>query len=347
MYTLGVSADRRYHLQSEEANRAIDALLEQLRIPAGQWRLYSDMLTTVLKLYEDGAGVVDLKITSAALKELRYGYKVFAPWRGTPKVTVFGSARTPADHPVSQQAHAFGKRMTSVGWMVMTGAGSGVMGAAQEGAGRDKSFGLNIRLPFEQEANPWILDDPKLITFKYFFTRKLFLVREAHAMAYFPGGFGTADEAFETLTLIQTGKAALVPVVLVDAPGGKFWEALEGFVREHIAGEGMISPEDFALYRRMDDVEAAAAECERFYRVFHSQRYVGDTLIFRLRRPLEPAALADIGSQFADILSGPAEQASGPLDAEGGEHPELPRLILSFNRRSYGRLRQLIDVVNQ
>jgi uncharacterized protein (TIGR00730 family) len=347
MYTLGVSADRRYHLQSEEANRAVDALLEQLRVPVGQWRLYSDMLTTVLKLYEDGAGVVDLKITSAALKELRYGYKVFAPWRGTPKVTVFGSARTPADHPVSQQAHAFGKRMTSGGWMVMTGAGSGVMGAAQEGAGRDKSFGLNIRLPFEQEANPWILDDPKLITFKYFFTRKLFLVREAHAMAYFPGGFGTADEAFETLTLIQTGKAALVPVVLVDAPGGKFWEAFEGFVREHIAGEGMISPEDFALYRRMDDVEAAAAEIERFYRVFHSQRYVGDTLIFRLRRPLEAAALADLGSQFADILSGPAEQASGPLDAEGGEHPELPRLILSFNRRSYGRLRQLIDVVNQ
>src|SRR6185503_4780673 len=250
MYTLGVSADRRYHLQSEEANRAVDALLEQLRVPEGQWRLYSDMLTTVLKLYEDGAGVVDLKITSAALKELRYGYKVFAPWRNVPKVTVFGSARTPGDHPVSQQAHAFGKRMISSGWMVMTGAGSGVMGSAQEGAGREKSFGLNIRLPFEQEANPWILDDPKLITFKYFFTRKLFLVREAQAMAYFPGGFGTADEAFETLTLIQTGKAALVPVVLVDAPGGKYWESFEGFIRDHMAGEGMISPEDFALYRR-------------------------------------------------------------------------------------------------
>lgn len=347
MYTLGVSANRRYQLQSEPGNRAIDALLEQLRIPAGSWRLYADMLTTVLKLYEDGAGVVDLKITSAALKELRYGYKVFAPWRGVPKVTVFGSARTPSDHPVSQQAHSYGKRMTSVGWMVMTGAGSGVMGSAQEGAGREKSFGLNIRLPFEQEANPWILDDPKLITFKYFFTRKLFLIREAQAMAYFPGGFGTADEAFESLTLIQTGKAALVPVVLVDAPGGKFWESFEGFIREHMAGEGMISPEDFALYRRTDDVEAAAAECERFYRVFHSQRYIGDTLIFRLRRPLEAPALADLGSRFADILSGAPEQAAGPLSAEGGEHPELSRLILPFNRRSYGRLRQLIDVVNQ
>jgi uncharacterized protein (TIGR00730 family) len=347
MYTLGVSADRRYQLQSEAGNRAIDALLEQLRVPAASWRLYADMLTTVLKLFEDGAGVVNLKITSAALKELRYGYKVFAPWRGVPKVTVFGSARTPPDHPVSQQAHAFGKRMTAAGWMVMTGAGSGVMGAAQEGAGRERSFGLNIRLPFEQEANPWIQDDPKLITFKYFFTRKLFLVREAHAMAYFPGGFGTADEAFETLTLIQTGKAALVPIMLVDAPGGKYWAAFEGFIREHMAGEGMISPEDFTLFRRLDDVEAAAAECERFYRVFHSQRYVGDTLVFRLRRPLEAGVLAVLGPRFADILSGSPEQAPGPLDAEGGEHPELPRLILPFNRRNYGRLRQLIDVVNQ
>ena len=347
MYTLGVSADRRYHLQSEEANRTVDALLEQLRVPEGQWRLYSEMLTTVLKLYEDGAGVADLKITSAALKELRYGYKVFAPWRNVPKVTVFGSARTPGDHPVSQQAHAFGKRMTSSGWMVMTGAGSGVMGSAQEGAGREKSFGLNIRLPFEQEANPWILDDPKLITFKYFFTRKLFLVREAQGMAYFPGGFGTADEAFETLTLIQTGKAALVPVVLVDAPGGKYWESFEGFVRDHMAGEGMISPEDFALYRRSDSAEVAAAEIERFYRVFHSQRYVGDTLIFRLRQPLEADALAELGSRFADILSGAPEQAAGPVGGEGGELPELPRLVLPFNRRSYGRLRQLIDVVNQ
>ena len=271
------------------------------------------MLTTVLKMFEDGAGVVDLKITSAALKEMRYGVKVFAPWRSVPKVTVFGSARTPPEHPVSLQAHAFGRRMREAGWMVMTGAGSGVMGAAQEGAGRERSFGLNIRLPFEQEANPWIADDPKLITFKYFFTRKLFLVREAHAMAYFPGGFGTADEVFETLTLIQTGKAALVPVVLVDAPGGKYWEGFEDFIREHMAREGMISGEDLVLYRRTDDAEAAVAECERFYRVFHSQRYVGDTLDLppapaassarrversraALRRHPERAGRADAGS---------------------------------------------------
>jgi uncharacterized protein (TIGR00730 family) len=236
--------------------------------------------------------------------------------------------------------------MRDAGWMVMTGAGSGVMGAAQEGAGRERSFGLNIRLPFEQEANPWIADDPKLITFKYFFTRKLFLVREAHAMAYFPGGFGTADEVFETLTLIQTGKAALAPVVLVDAPGGKYWEGFEDFIREHMAREGMISGEDLVLYRRSDDAQAAVAECERFYRIFHSQRYVGDTLIFRLRHALPAEAVERLSGAFADILAGRVEQTAGPLAGEGGELPGLPRLVMPFNRRNYGRLRQLIDAIN-
>ena len=347
MYTLTVSADRRYQLQSEQGNRAVDALLEQLRVPESSWRLYSEMLITVLKMFEDGAGVVDLKITSAALKEMRYGVKVFAPWRSVPKVTVFGSARTSPEHPVSRQATAFGRRMREAGWMVMTGAGSGVMGAAQEGAGRERSFGLNIRLPFEQEANPWIADDPKLITFKYFFTRKLFLVREAHAMAYFPGGFGTADEVFETLTLIQTGKASLVPVLLVDSPGGKYWEGFEEFVRGYMARDGMISPEDLALYRRTDDVETAVAECERFYRVFHSQRYVGERLVFRLRRPLETATVEKLGADFSDILTGPIEQTAGPLEGEAGELPGLPRLRLPFNRRNFGRLRLLIDAVNE
>jgi uncharacterized protein (TIGR00730 family) len=347
MYTLTVSADRRYQLQSEQANRALDALLEQLRVPESSWRFYSDMLTTVLKMFEDGSGVADLKITSAALKEMRYGVKVFAPWRSVPKVTVFGSARTPAEHPVSRQAYAFGRQMREAGWMVMTGAGSGVMGAAQEGAGRERSFGLNIRLPFEQEANPWIADDPKLITFKYFFTRKLFLVREAHAMAYLPGGFGTADEVFESLTLMQTGKAAVVPIVLVDPPGGKYWAGFEDFLQEHMARDGMIAPEDLSLYRRTDDVAAAVAECERFYEVFHSQRYVGERLVFRLRRPLEGKTVDRLSQTFADILNGPIEQTSGPLGGEGGELPGMPRLVLAFNRRNFGRLRQLIDAVNQ
>ncbi|MBI2525615.1 MAG: TIGR00730 family Rossman fold protein [Candidatus Rokubacteria bacterium] len=342
-----MTAERRYHLQSEEANRQLDVLLEQLRVPEASWRLYAEMLTSVLKLFEDGAEVADLKITNSALKELRYGFKVFAPYRHVPKVTVFGSARMPAEHPVSRQAYDFGKRMTEAGWMVITGAGSGVMGAAQEGAGRERSFGLNIRLPFEQEANAWIADDPKLITFKYFFTRKLFLVREAQAVAYFPGGFGTCDEAFETLTLVQTGKAALVPIVLVDAPGGTYWRGVRDLVEREMAAAGLISPDDTAIFRMTDDVEAAAAEIEGFYRVLHSKRYVGDQLVVRLRRPLAPDAVADLSARFADILAGPATLAPGPLPAEGDEFPELPRLVLPFTRANFGRLRRLIDQVNQ
>jgi hypothetical protein len=347
MYTLSVSPDRRYQLHSDEANRQIDALLEHLRVPEPTWRLYSEMLTTVLKMFEDGAGVADLKIANSALKEMRYGFKVFAPYRHVPKVTVFGSARTTPAHPVSAQAYNFGKRMTDLGWMVITGAGSGVMGASQEGAGGERSFGLNIRLPNEQEANPWIADDPKLISFKYFFTRKLFLVREAHAMAFFPGGFGTCDEAFEALTLTQTGKQPVLPLVLVDEPGGNYWKHFEAFIRGDLLARGMISSEDADLFRVTDDVNEAAKEILGFYRVYHSQRYVVERLVFRLLRPLSAASLAEINARFTDILDAPAEQASGPLKAENGELPDLPRLILPFNRTAFGRLRQLIDFINQ
>ena len=347
MYTVSVSAERHYQLQSIEANRRIDALLEHLRVPDATWRLYGEMLTTALKMFEDGAGVGDLRIANMALKEMRYGFKVFAAYRQVPKVTVFGSARTPPEHPVSAQACAFGKRMTDGGWMVITGAGSGVMGAAQEGAGRERSFGLNIRLPTEQEANPWIADDPKLISFKYFFTRKVFLVREAHAMAFFPGGFGTCDEVFEALTLTQTGKQPILPVVLVDEPGGAYWRRFEEFISGEMAAKGMISGADTGLFRIVDDVGEAVAEILDFYRVYHSQRYVGDSLVFRLRQPLSAGAVADLSARFADILDGPAEQSAGPLKAEYGELPELPRLILPFNRSSFSRLREVVDFINR
>jgi hypothetical protein len=342
-----VSADRRYHLQSEEANRRLDALLEQLRVPEATWPLYAEMLTTALKMYEDGAGVADIKIANATFKEIRYGFKVFAPWRNVPKVTVFGSARTPRSHLISEQAYSFGKRITGTGWMVMTGAGGGVMGSAQEGAGAERSFGLNIRLPFEQEANPWIADDPKLISFKYFFTRKLFLVREAHAMAFLPGGFGTADEAFEALTLIQTGKSPVLPLVMLDEPGGTYWKQFDEFIRNQMVPRGLVSPNDPDLYRITDDVERAAAEIEGFYRVYHSQRYVRDSLVLRIRRPLPAAAVAELGARFSDILSAPAEQTPGPVAGEGDELPDLPRLVLSFNRSGFSRLRRLVDFVNE
>jgi uncharacterized protein (TIGR00730 family) len=347
VYTASVSPDRHYHLQSEEANRRLDALLEQLRVPESSWPFYADMMTTVLKMYEDGAGVADLKIANATFKEIRYGFKVFAPWRNVPKVTVFGSARTPRDHPISEQAHAFGKRITGTGWMVMTGAGGGVMSSAQEGAGAERSFGLNIRLPFEQEANPWIAADPKLISFKYFFTRKLFLVREAHAMVFLPGGFGTADEAFEALTLVQTGKSPVLPLVMLDEPGGTYWKSFQEFIQREMVGRGMVSPNDPGLFRITDDVERAAAEIEGFYRLFHSQRYVRDSLVIRLRRPLASSVVDELNARFKDILLAPADQAPGPLPAEGDEFPDLPRLVLPFNRTDFARLRLLLDFVNE
>src|SRR5690349_2198997 len=304
------------------------------------------MLTTVLKLYEDGALTGDLKITNTALKELRYAYKVFAPYRDVRKVTVFGSARTAPTQSAAMAALLFGRRMVEAGWMVVTGAGAGIMGAAQEGAGGERSFGLNIRLPFEQEANPWIASDPKLIRFKYFFTRKLFLVREAHAMTFLPGGFGTADEAFEALTLIQTGKSPVLPLVMLDEPGGTYWKSFDAFVRREMVGRGMVSPTDPDLYRVTDDVEVAAAEVEGFYRNYHSQRYVRDSLVLRMRHLLPETTLAELSAAFTDILDGPAVQTPGPVQGEGDELPDLPRLVLPFNRSGFSRLRSLIDTVN-
>jgi uncharacterized protein (TIGR00730 family) len=339
-------AERRYQLQNEAGNALIAQLLEAAGIPPDRRGYFQHMLTTVMKLHEDGASSGDLKITNTALKELRYAYKVFAPYRGVRKVTVFGSARTPSTEPAAQAALAFGRRMVDAGWMVVTGAGAGIMGAAQEGAGGERSFGLNIRLPFEQEANPWIASDPKLITFKYFFTRKLFLVKEASGVALFPGGFGTMDEAFELLTLMQTGKAALVPVVLVEVGARAYWRRWDAFLRETIAGQGLIDGEDTAFYRIVDDVEAAVQELIGFYRVFHSARIAGESLVFRLNRPLTEADLLAIERRFDDILKGPVDQVPGPVPQEFNEFPDLPRLILPFNRTSYARLRRLIDYVN-
>jgi uncharacterized protein (TIGR00730 family) len=337
---------RRYQVKSETANRLIVELLEAAAVRPGQRSFYQQLLTTVLKLNDDGALPGDLKITNTALKELRYGYKVFAPYRHVRKVTVFGSARTPPTEPAAAGARLFGRRMVDEGWMVITGAGHGIMGAAQEGAGGERSFGLNIRLPFEQEANPWIASDPKLVTFKYFFTRKLFLVKDASALALFPGGFGTMDEAFEVLTLMQTGKATLIPMVMLEVGSTPYWRRWEEWVREGPVASRLIDPRDTALYRIVDTVEDAVREVTGFYRVFHSARIVGQDLVFRLQQPLAAADVEEIQDRFQDILKGPVEQAPGPVAQELDEFPDLPRLILPFNRASYARLRQLIDFVN-
>jgi hypothetical protein len=341
-----VPEPRRYQLQSEAANRVISNLLDAAGVPPDRRGYFQQMLTTVLKLHEDGASSGDLKITNAALKELRYGYKVFAPYRDVRKVTVFGSARTPREEPAATVAREFGRRMVEAGWMVVTGAGAGIMGATQEGAGAERSFGLNIRLPFEQEANPWIASDPKLISFKYFFTRKLFLVKEASAVALFPGGFGTMDETFELLTLIQTGKSAIVPVVLVEAGPKPYWWIWNRWIGATLVERGLIEAEDAGLYRIVETVGDAVEEILGFYRVFHSSRIVGDNLVFRLQRPLTDAELGELQRRFEDILKGPVDQTAGPVPQELNEFPDLPRLNLPFNRTSYGRLRQLIDFIN-
>jgi uncharacterized protein (TIGR00730 family) len=341
-----VAESRRYQLQHESANRLIVDLLAAAEVPTERRGLYQQLLTTVLKLHEDGALPGDLKITNSALKELRYAYKVFAPYRDVRKVTVFGSARIPPTERAASTARHFGRRMVEEGWMVVTGAGAGIMGAAQEGAGGERSFGLNIRLPFEQEANPWIASDPKLITFKYFFTRKLFLVKEASGLALFPGGFGTMDESFEAMTLMQTGKARIVPVVLVEAGREPYWRQWDAWIRGTLVAQRLIEEVDTAFYRVVDDAESAVRELTGFYRVFHSERIVGDNLIFRLTHPLGAADLTELQRRFDDILKGPVDQAPGPVPQELNEFPDLPRLILPFNRASYARLRQLIDFVN-
>ena len=337
---------RKYQLQNEAANRLIAALLDEVGVPANRRGYYQQLLTTVLKMHEDGALAGDLKITTTALKELRYAYKVFAPYRKIRKVTVFGSARTPGDQEAAICARDFGKRMVESGWMVVTGAGHGIMGAAQEGAGGEQSFGLNIRLPFEQEANPWIAADPKLITFKYFFTRKLFLVKEASAVALFPGGFGTMDEAFELLTLMQTGKATIIPVVLVETGPKPFWRIWHRWNAGTLVERRLIDPNDTSFYRIVDSVEDAVREVTGFYRVFHSARIVGDNFVMRVQQEIPTQAIAEIQERFEDILKGPLDQAPGPVTQEANEFPELPRLIVPFNRSSYSRLRQLIDALN-
>lgn len=308
--------------------------------------LYEEMLVTLTRLARDGTGRGDLKLINKALGELRYALKVFAPYAGVPKISIFGSSRTPEGDPDYAQAVAFARRLREAGWMVITGAGDGIMKAGHGGAGREASFGVAIRLPFEQETNVIIKDDAKLVNFRYFFTRKLIFMKAAAAIALFPGGFGTQDEGFEALTLIQTGKAPLIPIVMVERPGGTYWLQWRAYVAAELLRTGMISPQDMHLFRITDDVETAAQEVTRFYRVYHSMRYVGDDLVLRLRRPVAAATLERLNDEFAEILAAGRITQGPALAEERSELAELPRLRLRFDRKSCGLLRRLIDVVN-
>ncbi|MFO0984531.1 MAG: TIGR00730 family Rossman fold protein [Planctomycetota bacterium] len=342
------STTRRYLTGDASLDEAILNLVTRAA-PGTEAYLVSEIISTALKLARDQATRGDMKILSRSLRELRYAFKTFRPYRHVRKVSVFGSARVPSDHPAHQLAHDFGEQIVREGFMVITGAGDGIMGAAQRGAGSKNSFGVNILLPFEQLPNEAIRNDRKLMTFKYFFSRKLVFLKESDAVVLFPGGFGTHDEGFESLTLLQTGKANPAPIVYVHARDDDYWRDWDRYVREHLLGKGYISPEDVSLYRMVDTAEAAVAEIRNFYRVYHSARYVGDQLVLRLQTALPTDVVAALGREFHDILKGGTLDQRGPL-AEEVTEPELnhlPRLVLHFNRRNFGRLRQLIDRVNE
>jgi len=329
---------------------AIDDFLARFTTDCPDRDILADLMVAITRLARDGAGRGDLKLLTTSFKELRYAFKVFAPFHEVRKVSVFGSARTPSDHPEYVHAVEFARRMRQHEWMIITGAGDGIMGAAQRGAGRAGSFGVAIRLPHEQRTNPVIADDPKLIHFKYFFTRKILFLKEASAVALFPGGFGTQDEGFEALTMIQTGKSSLIPLVMIDAPGGTYWQHWRTYIKAELVLNGMIEDDDLGLFKLTDDLDEAVEEIVGFYRRYHSMRYVGPLLMLRLSSPLPQGALERLNDTYAASLlsEGRIEAHSVPLEGEGdeAEYPQLPRLSLAFNHKSIAHLRRLINDIN-
>jgi uncharacterized protein (TIGR00730 family) len=342
--TQQVFADR-----EERSKKRAEAAAEFLNTfaPGEDHDLLSEMMVTITRLAVDGCGRGEIKILNRALRELRYAFKIFAPYKETPKVSIFGSSRTSVDNPQYKQAVRFAENICSKGWMAITGAGDGIMRAGNEGATADRSFGVNISLPFEQDSNDIIKGDPKLVQFKYFFTRKLLFVKEARAIALFPGGFGTQDEGFEALTLIQTGKSAPVPIVLVDEPGGTYWQHWRTYVKAELLGNNMISTEDMGLFYLTDNVEDAVNEITHFYRRYNSSRYVRDQYVMRMNSPLPDDMILKLNQEFPDIVNNDViRQELNGVPGDENELADLPRLVFRFNRRSLGRLRYLINAIN-
>ncbi|HZV00446.1 MAG TPA: LOG family protein, partial [Planctomycetota bacterium] len=346
-----MSPRREFRHHEEAIANAIDSLVAMAPNGFAHRDLVREMVTAAMYLTTDGLDRGEIKILNSTLKEFRYAFKVFDRYADRRKVSIFGSARTPPDSAVYQHAKKFAEELARKGFMVITGAGPGIMRAGNEGATRENSFGVNIRLPFEQEPNDIIAGDDKLINFKYFFTRKLSFVKESDAIVLFPGGFGTLDEGFETLTLLQTGKADPLPVVMMDIPQGNYWTEFDEYVRSTLLRKNLISPADLNLYRYTTDIQKAVAEIETFYRNYHSMRYVEDLVIMRLNKPPTPALLERLNEDYKDILAAGArfEAPAQPHPAERNEPPDvlaLPRLTFRFVRKQFGRLRRLIDEIN-
>ena len=324
---------------------------EHGRAPSRRTALVEDMVRTSLKVIADGTDLGQVKVMERALREMRTAYRVFNRYKGVRKISIFGSARTPETHPDYHAARDFGRLMAAEGWMAITGAGMGIMRAGHEGPSRESSFGLSIRLPFETNANDIIKGDPKLVNFRYFFTRKLMFVSHSDAVACFPGGFGTMDEIFETLTLVQTGKTHPMPIVLVegsDAQGAPlgYWKRWEAGVVDNLVEAGWISPEDRSLYEIADSPADAVRRVTHFYRRYHSSRYIGDTFVVRIKRPLSRRQVEELNDAFSHLVkSGTVDQHMGPLEGED-DHVTLPRIAFHHTKRGFGHIRRFIDRMN-
>jgi len=330
----------------EQLDELVESVLDRAD-PDADRDLLREILVSAVRLTGDRADRLDLKIVGSALAEMRRSFTTFAPYRGRPKVTIFGSARTRADDPLYAQARDLAHELARLGWMVVTGAGPGIMTAGAEGAGRENSIGVNIRLPFEQEANEFLAED-MVIDMKYFFTRKLALVKESQGFVCLPGGFGTMDETFELLTLQQTGKSDPAPIVFLDTPGGTYWASWHRFVIDELEAGGMISPGDDAIFLVTDDVAEACQAVVDFYRNYHSVRWVGNRLVIRLRAEPSEAEMAELSDRFGAASTTGTVESSGPLGPEvaDGDALDLARVAMDFEIRHFGELHALIDMVN-
>ncbi len=338
----------RYRTGDPELDEAVAALVERAVPDPANQDLIFELVASTLRLARDDADRGDLKIANAALKEMRYAFHVFDSYRGTPKVAIFGSARTQPDDPLYKQTVAFAAAIAERGWMVITGAGPGIMEAGIEGAGPDRAFGVSIRLPFESATSQFVAGDPKLINFRYFFTRKLSFIKEADGFVLLPGGYGTLDEAFELLTLVQTGKAQAGPIVLLDVPGGTYWSTWKEFVQTELRSRGYVGEHDLCMVLVTDDVDEAVDEITGFYSNYHSQRFVSGRLVLRLQHAPSDEELARLSEEFADIIERGAIQRFEPtaVEVRDDDHVDLDRVALWFDRRSWPRLRELIDSLN-
>jgi uncharacterized protein (TIGR00730 family) len=338
----------RYRTGHDEVDARIAELLEVAGVVHNADLVFEAVVSAV-RMGREAADRADLKIVNAALKELRYSFGVFKPYRGIRKVSIFGSARMTREDPTYDIARSLGRAMAERSWMVITGAGPGIMEAGIEGAGVENAFGVNIVLPFEQVASALIANDPKLINFRYFFSRKITFMKESDAFALLPGGFGTLDESFELLTLMQTGRTPVVPVVLLAEPGSSYWSAWLEFVRHELGRRGLISEDDLCLVKAVSSVAEAVEEIQSFYSTYHSMRYVGRRLVMRLNRELSDAELGALERDFADIVTAGTFERVSPSASEIADEDAMDRfrIAFQFDRSSYARLRRLIDRLNQ